>query len=81
MGLSLFLRLLWMQSTAIERSGFLTVFHCFETKLKQFVKINNPVQTAVPGPFGSGRRSRTGKSWRTSVRRIKVKVAIYYNGH
>ena len=51
MGLSLFLRLLWMQSTATERSGFQTVFCCFETVLKQLKEINNPHPDGSPRIF------------------------------
>ena len=51
MGLSLLLRLLWMQSTATERSGFQAVFYCFKTVLKQLKEINKPRPDGGPRTF------------------------------
>ena len=51
MGLSLFLRLLWVQSTATERSGFQTVFYCFKAVLKQLKEINKPRPDGGPRTF------------------------------
>ena len=51
MGLSFFLRLLWMQSTATERPGFQTVFYYFKTVLKQLKEINKPRPDGGPRTF------------------------------
>ena len=67
MGLSLFLRLLWMQYTATERPGFQTVFYYFKMVLKQLKEINKPRPDGGPRTF-SIRTALTDRQKLTDLR-------------